>query len=165
MLYHPCRIKSALVTMAALALSSPLTSEAQEWSADQLEVWAVVSQLCEAFYENDVEGVYELTSPEFVIWNTGNDVPGDYETAFALDSVEWPQGRQWLTGNCSPLTIQVFDTFAVVNAYGRALLEPIASGQGPEWQTMRLHMTWRRDGNGWLQVANYLDFTQRIGVR
>lgn len=59
---------------------------------------------------------------------------------------------------------QVFDTFAVVNAYGRGLLEPVASRQGPEWQTLRLHMTWRRDGNGWLQVANYLDLTQRIGA-
>jgi hypothetical protein len=116
--------------------------------------------MCQSFYKGDVAGLYEYIHPEEIWWNTGSDVPGDYQAAKSFDTALMGQGRKWLTGTCTPLTIQVFETFAVVNAYSRGYRQPLP-GQDPQWETGRLHFVMKKEGAKWLQVANYLDFTQR----
>jgi hypothetical protein len=149
-----------LLSLLAIALPTRGAAQTQQWSAVQQEVWRAVDGMCSGVYRGDVAALYQHVHPDLVWWNTMNDLPGDYATAKALDTAELMHGPKWLAGMCSPVTIQVFDTFAVVNAYARGLREG-AAGQAPVVQNARLHFVMKKEGNQWLQVANYLDFNPR----
>ena len=150
------RITAVIVTLVVLAM--PLNVIAQAWSPEQQEVWEVVEEMNQRFTSGDITGGYEFIHPDVVWWNTTNDVPGDYETAKKLDTVFGEHARKWLVNICTPLTIQVFDTFAVVNTYCRGFRETEA-GQDPEWQTRRRHFVMKKEGTKWLLVANFFDNT------
>jgi len=156
------RTRYVVTTIAALAvLAGPVAAEAQQWSSAQQEVWKAVSEMVGHFYNNEIAEGYEYVHPEFVWWNNGNDVPGsDYELSKNEDTIFAAHARKWLSGSCTPLTIQAFDTFAVVNCYCRGYREA-AAGQDPQWRTMRALLVMKKEGGKWLQVSNYIDFTQR----
>ena len=101
-------MRSLIVAVSLVALF-PAGSVAQEWSAAQQEVWTAVSNLCDRFYANDVDGLYEYVHPELVWWNIDNDAPGDYDTALLLDGASMPTNT-WIAGSCSPLTGWLTDT-------------------------------------------------------
>jgi len=152
--------RAAFAVVALAVLVSPMTTEAQQWSPAQEEVWKVVSEMNDRFYSGDIDGLYEFIDPNVVWWNTGSDVPGDYQGAKKLDTLIASHGRKWLYGTCTPQTIQAFDLFAVVNMFCRGLLEAEA-GQDPESRTMRGHLVMKREGSSWMLVSNFFDLTQR----
>ncbi len=141
-----------------LALSS--TASAQTWSSEQQEVWKAVDEMILRFASGDVERAFEFVHPDIVWWNSANDVPGGYDAGKRHDTMFWQNARRRISHDCVPLTIQVYDTFAVVNAFCRDNLEPRA-GEDPEWSTLRLHLVMKKEGSRWLQIANYLDLTRR----
>lgn len=158
-----CHMRKLFLILTLVLLFSfgvSLNARAQQWTAAQNEVWSAVSGMCDSYYRGDVEGLYKFVHRDLVWWNTSNDVPGNYAAAKAQDTAAIGASRKWLTGSCTPITIQVFDNFAVVNAYGRGYRDA-GPGQDSKWETTRLHFVMKKEGKNWLQVANYLDSTQR----
>ena len=64
----------------------------------------------------------------------------------------------WLVAVCTPLTIQAFETFAVVNTYCRGLRRDSATGS-LEFVTKRWHFVMKKEGDRWMLVSNYGDGT------
>lgn len=152
--------RTALAIVALVGFAGSPAAEAQEWSPAQKEVWKAVSEMNARFYGGDMAGLYEFIDRDFVWWNTANDVPGDFESARKGDGAYWSHARKWLHGSCVPLTIQAYDTFAVVNTYCRGHREA-APGQDPQWEAVRILYVMRKKDGRWLQTANYIDFKQR----
>jgi ketosteroid isomerase-like protein len=145
------------VAVIALAVLLPLTLQAQEWSAEQQEVWTQVERHLVAFHAGDMETAYESVHPDFVFWNSNNSVPGDRSSAWELDRIFFRElGGIWHTALFTPLTILVYDDFAVINFYVRGLLQE--PGGVPSFTTIRWLNVWKKETGGWMLVANYGDF-------
>jgi len=129
---------------------------AQEWSDEQIEVWNVVEKLVNHFWDGDIDAVSEMVHPDFIFWGSPNPVPGNKDMAVKWDKVMAERGGQYIAMRATPLTIQVFDGFAVVNFYVRGYQEANPGG-APAWATRRILMVLKQEGDTWLQVANYVD--------
>jgi len=153
-------MRRALLLFASIILFTSVEATAQQWSPEQQEVWQAVNEMSNFFSSGDIEAAYEFIHPELIWWNTNEDVPGDYETAKKLDTAFAENGRKWLTRSCTPLTIQVFEGFAVVNGYCRGFRET-EEGKDPEYKTLRLLNVMKKEGAKWLQVANFIDASRQ----
>ena len=72
--------------------------------------------------------------------------------ALELDSFQAENGEYHAMSGI-PLTIQVFDDLAVVNAYLRGF--QTQPGGSPTFVTRRWHSVWKNEGGRWLQVSNF----------
>ena len=146
-------------TLAALGLLLAFASvaPAQELTAEQQEVWTAFEQEVALWVSGDMEANYEFVHPDFVWWNSGNSVPGDYDAAWILDNGSADYAGKWVAYDLTPLTILVYDDFAVLNAYMRGFREDRPGGDA-KWTTLRLHNDWKKDDGRWRLVANYIDF-------
>lgn len=142
---------------AVLLLATPGPGLAQELTAEQEEVWSAFSQEIAHYVAGEIEASYQHVHPDFVWWNNGNSVPGDYGAAQTLDTASAEYGGKWLSYDLTPLTIQVHGDYAVLNAYMRGFRED-GRGGTPTWTTMRFHNDWLKEDGRWLLIANYLHF-------
>jgi len=89
-------MRRVTIAVLALAVLSPLTLYAQEWSSAQKAVWAETQRQHVAFYAGDMETNYEFMHPDFVFWNSHNSVPGDLSSARELDRCFFEEfGGRW----------------------------------------------------------------------
>jgi len=56
----------------------------------------------------------------------------------------------------TPLTIVVYDDFAVINMYVRGFFQ--VPGSDPTFTTQRLLSVWKKEDGKWMMVANYGEF-------
>lgn len=143
--------------LAVLLLATPRPGVAQELTAEQEEVWSTFSQGIAHWVAEDIEALYEHVHPDFVWWNNGNSVPGDYDAAWTLDTASAELEGKWLSYDLTPLTIQIHGDHAVINAYMRGFRED-GRGGTPTWTTMRFHENWMKEDGRWRLIANYLHF-------
>ena len=73
----------------------------------------------------------------------------------------WFTSSDFHETSATPLTIQVFGDFAVVNAYVRGFMSEF--GGEPAWFTLRWHSGWAKEGENWLCVSNFLYFEPQTG--
>jgi ketosteroid isomerase-like protein len=146
----------AAIAVLALAVLFPLTSQAQAWSVEQKQVWAEAERISAAFCAGDMETYYEFVHPDFVFWNNSNSVPGDRKAALELDTHFFGElGGRWHTATFTPLTILVYDDFAVINMYARGFLQ--VPGGVPAHNTLRMLGVYKKENGRWMLIANYLD--------
>lgn len=141
-----------LVAAVSLALSGPVAAE--ELSAAQQDVWETVSVSHELFLQGKIDESFKYIHKDVVWWNKVTPVPGDYDSAYLLDQAFDTHTGKWLAYDIVPLTVLVFDTFAVVNFYVRGLREETPGGNAILVH-QRYHNTWKKEGGRWLLVANY----------
>jgi hypothetical protein len=125
----------------------------QDWSSEQIEVWASVEELVEDFYSGDVEKLKR--HPDFVFWNTENPAPGDKQAAALQDEKLFASGVKFHDATVTPLTISVHGEFATVNAYIR-VFQVLPGQQSPISLTARFHSDWKKEGDTWLNISNFL---------
>ena len=142
------------VVVAAVA-ASPM--QAPQWSAEQSEVWAAVEAMWNDYSSENLEAAFAAHHPDFIFWNNTNSVPGTKEMADELDTF-WFESGAMLRTSVTPLTIQVFDDFAIVNAYVRGFAQEF--GGAPQWMTWRWHSGWAKEGDEWLCVSNFIYWEQ-----
>ncbi len=150
------RVLFMLVTAGLIVCTSV---SAQEWNAEQSEVWESVERMWDDYSSERLDAAFDAHHPEFVFWNSGNSVPGTKAMADGLDTF-WFVSSDYHETSATPLTIQVFDDFAIVNAYVRGFMSEF--GADPEWFTMRWHSGWTKEGDTWLCVSNFLYFEPQI---
>jgi ketosteroid isomerase-like protein len=126
------------------------TSTAQEWSAEQTEVWKAVEGWWEVYKNNNVEGVKALFHKDYVGWTWGDYAPEGQKEAFKWASHSIPKGKIAYI-NLKPLKILVIDDVAVLHYYystqksvdGKDVVE-----QG-RWTDV-----WKKEDNKWRLVAD-----------
>lgn len=150
-------MKRLWVIVATLLLCSSSTALSQEWSAEQKEVFTAVQKLADYFFDGDIDSLSrESTHPDMIVWNPGLSVPGDKATADKLDKAWFGLGGEFHAVTVVPLTIQVYDDFAIVNASVRGIRKQ--PGGNPAMFDDRWHSVWKKEDGKWLQIANYVDF-------
>jgi hypothetical protein len=148
--------RTALFLVLVFTLITIPPAFAQEWTAEQKEVWNAAEKLAEYFFDGDIESLSrDYVHKDFIFWNSSVSVPGDKETADKLDKTWVRLGGEFDAVNVVPLTIQVYENFAIVNAYSRGYVKD--PGKDPVMMTTRWHSTWKKEEGKWLQIANYAE--------
>ena len=88
---------------------------AQEWSEEQLEVWAFIEECNEHFAAGDVERVLDCFHDDFSGWRYGDTVPRNKSSVEAFLPLDL--AAETLAYDLRPISIVVFGDF------GRAVLD------------------------------------------
>ena len=104
--------RTVLIGLFILMYSSALL--AQEWNAKQKEIWKVVETYNDAWKNGDVAGFMAYFHPNYKGWNIESPVPYDKTTVQKYIDLN-SKVRKVEFVNLTPLSIQVFDNFAVVH--------------------------------------------------
>jgi hypothetical protein len=143
-----------LVRIVAISLLFDSSATfSQEWSPEQLDVWASVEKLVEDFYAGNVEDLDR--HPDFVFWNAQNPAPGDKQAAALQDEKLFRSGVKFYDATITPLTINVHGDFATVNAY----IQVFQLLPGEESRTLisaRFHSDWTKEDDTWFNTSNFL---------
>ena len=107
----------------------------------------------ESFYAGDVENLNR--HPDFVFWNAENPAPGDKQAAELQDETLFGSGVRFYDPSVTPLTISVHGEYATVNAYIH-VAQVLPGQQNPSPLTARFHSDWKKEGDTWLNVSNFL---------
>jgi ketosteroid isomerase-like protein len=124
----------------------------QDWSAEQKAVWQVIEDSNAAWAAGDLEGVYENTHADFTWWTYVTAAPGNRAAAMSYDGANIGRNKVVAT-DVQPLTVQVYDTFAVVHYYARSLSEN-ADGER-NFQEARVTDVFKKENGRWMLVANH----------
>lgn len=138
---------------AALALSVlvvPLAS-AQQWSAEQREVWAFIEDCNAQFVAKNEAGVLDCFHDDFSGWRYGDTVPRTKQTIAEFLPIDL-EGES-LALDLRPISIRVFGNFAIAHYF---LSEASRNASG---EVERQQMIWTdvllKQGNRWYWVADH----------
>ena len=125
---------------------------AQEWTAEQLEVWRNVQTYSDLAAKGDVEGFVQYFHPEFSGWPVGSPVPQTQEER--IDAVRhfMPQGRSLWT-QLKPLAIKVHGDFAFVHYYYYSQLQQ--GDDEPQMEMGRWTDILMKQGNRWVMIGDH----------
>lgn len=133
-----------------LFAASPIL--AQEWSPAQKEVWKVLEEGTLMWNKGNLDEVYKYVHRDFVWWNYGTPVPMSFESAKRFDAL-WLKHNKVLEYELKPLTILVYDTFAVVNYVWAGFISE--DGGSSKYSTSRNTKVYKKEGARWFLVANH----------
>lgn len=150
-------MKSQVIFILVILILSVSVGFAQQWSAEQKEVWKALEEQSAAWTSGDMDAAEKFLHPDFVFWNNRNAIPGDRATAMALDRAWFGSGARFEVSVHTPLTILVYDDIAVLNFYARGYLAQ--PGEQPRWSTAQLSNVWKKENGRWLllSVHGYLE--------
>jgi len=140
---------AALCVFAFLA--APLA--AQEWTAEQKEVWESVEAYTKLAMEGNVDGFLEVFHPDFVGWHKGSPVPDTYDKRVKMMQFFLPLAKV-LYYDITPLAIRVHRDVAIVH-YLYSDLSAMGEGGEPDWKQGRwTDILLKQDGK-WLLIADH----------
>ena len=124
---------------------------AQEWSAEQQEVWKANENWWELYKNNDAEGIKALIHKDYVGWSWG-----DYATEGQAEAQKWadhmiPKGTKIIYHNLRPLDILVIGDVAVLHYYysTRKTVDGKDTTKQGRWTDV-----WKKEGGKWLLIAD-----------
>jgi hypothetical protein len=144
------------VTFVLAALAQPV--QAQEWSAEQLEVWQVISEQWELEVAGDLSWI-EMLHPSFQAWPVGMPHPFDKEGVRRLYVAEADES-EILAYYLHPVAIIVTGGTAAVH-YNYTVLTQYEDGE-KEMDVGRSSDVLIRTENGWQWISWVGD--ERVGV-
>ena len=128
---------------------------AQNWTAEQKEVWKALDDQISTGVKGDLETMWdEYIHPDCSLWWTAVTVPVDRETAKKLDTAWFQLGGKYHAFTLTPLTIKVYDDFAILNFYVFGYHSEPGSDEIKQ-HSVRLHNTWKKENGRWLLLATH----------
>jgi ketosteroid isomerase-like protein len=144
-------LKLALLGLIGLACSTTLF--AQEWNDEQKEIWAFVENYSQAAEAGNYEAFMNVFHEDYKGWSYEAPVPMDKKTVGKYVKMEM-ENYETVFGNRTPLSIQVFDDFAVVDYIFHGMAKNKNSGETQEfagrWTDILM-----KDGKNWYLVADH----------
>lgn len=139
--------------LISFTLIFSVTAEAQNWSDEQKEVWAFVEEYSKAQESGDYEKFMEALHTDYRGWSYESVVPVDRETVGKY--VQMGMERYiYLFSNRIPLSIQVFDDYAVVHYMFHSITQDKKSAEKMEiegrWTDILI-----KEGKNWYLVADH----------
>ena len=145
--------QKSLLAIFLILLAGMLSRQAiaQQWSDEQLEVWAFIQQCNEYFAAGDVERVLGCFHDDFSGWQYGDTVPRNKESIAAFLPLDL--AAETLAYDLRPISIVVFGDFAVVH------YASVSATQGADGEEVRQRMIWTdvmlRERGRWHWVADH----------
>ena len=145
------------VAIALLVCAVTFPSQAQDWSAAQMEVWGRIVECTDFFTDQNHEAMLDCIHDDFSGWLYGEPIPrskSNYETIgrFFVDNVKTAAHEM------RPLEIMVLGNVAVVHYYGFTIYEGSMNVVQDKWTDIMLKEdgTWRwiADHGGTLPSGN-----------
>ena len=126
------------------------TAVAQEWSAEQQEVWKANENWWDLTKNNDSEGIKALIHKDYVGWSWGDYAPEGYAEALRWADHMVPKGKIVYI-NLRPLNILVIGDVAVLHYYylRRKTIDGKETVEQGRWTDI-----WKKEGGKWLLIAD-----------
>jgi len=144
-------IKSTMLCLAMLLVSSAVLS--QEWSDEQKEVWSFVESYSKAYEDGNYEKFMSVFHEDYKGWSYQAVVPMSKEAVGKYVEMGM-KGYDHMLSNRTPVSIQVYDDFAVVNYLFHGMSKNKSSGEVKEsagrWTDILM-----KDGNQWYLIADH----------
>ena len=138
-----------LVLFIGMAVLSN-TALAQEWSAEQQDVWKAVGNWWELLTNNDAEGIKALIHKDYAGWGWGDNATEGYAESLRWANHMVPKGKIAYI-NLKPLDILVMGDVAVIHYY----YSKFQSVDGKETvERGRWTDVWKKEGGKWLLIAD-----------
>jgi ketosteroid isomerase-like protein len=135
-----------------VAACAPCGVLAQQWSAEQQEVWQSVEAYTEAFAQGELDEFLSYFHEDFTGWNIGDAVPRN--KAFVEKAVSQAfLSQQMLWYHLTPLIIEVHGDVAVVHYYAtwtRGGMDGTESTTTARWTDVLL-----KQGGRWVMIADH----------
>ena len=138
------------VTCVLALLALPAQAQAQEWSAEQLEVWDVITTLWDLGAADD-PAWKDMLHDSFVGWIGEAPTPHDKATTVAFIDAEAGQFRT-VVQHVTPVAIVVAGNTAVVHYFHMAVTE-FTDDDSRETTFGRMTDVLTRTGDGWRIVS------------
>lgn len=145
------RLRFGALSVICFAFISSNLLFAQQWSADQQEVWQALENWFELRTKNDAQGVKALIHKDFVGW--GWDL---YATYGHAELTEWadhmtPKGTEFVYHILKPMEILVMDDVAVLYFFGSFF----KTVDGKEMvEQAQFTNVWKKEDGKWLLIAS-----------
>jgi ketosteroid isomerase-like protein len=141
--------KIMLVLFIGIAVLSN-TALAQEWSAEQQEVWKAVENWWELEKNNDVEGIKALFHKDYIGWFWEDSAPVGHADVLKWADHMIPKGKIVYT-NLKPLDILVIGDVAVIHYYysNFQTVDGKETVERGRWTEVR-----KKEGDKWLLIAD-----------
>jgi len=124
---------------------------AQEWSAEQREVWSFLLTCNEHYVARDLDKILDCFHDDFSGWRYGDRVPRNKESIAKFLPINL-EGESLAT-DLRPISIRVFGNFAIAHYY---LTE---ATRMPDGEVVRDKAIWTdimlKEGNRWRWVADH----------
>ena len=134
--------------LLCLLIVFPASLAAQEWSAEQKQVWTAVEAQWRV--ENNLEEFLATMHPNFSGWSYGDPLPSDKASVKKWHGHNLDKERIFLF-ELKPVAIQVHGTVAVVHYYYREVVKGIEGKE--ETRSGRFTDVWMKDGEKWLVIG------------
>ena len=116
------RLSAILLSVAAgtaVALASPAPLSAQDWTAEQLEVWEFEQACWEMHASGDQDGLLDCFHDDYLGWHAGEPIPRTkQDTRHWWDADAGTYESVWYL--IKPVGIVVVDNVAVIHLYYHA---------------------------------------------
>lgn len=126
---------------------------AQTWSKEQQAVWDFVESYSKAYQDGDYEKFMEVIHDDYKGWSYQAMVPVDKATTGKYVKMGMEM-RDVPFSNQIPLSIQVFDDFAVVNYLFHGFSKNKESGETEEYKGRWTDILMKDDGK-WHLIADH----------
>jgi ketosteroid isomerase-like protein len=117
-----CKAIKIIFILILLFCFYPVNLNAQQWSAEQKEVWKTVETYNDLAVKRDIEGFLSYFDDSYRGWEYDNDVP-DGKEAVKKYIASWPPNSKILYINLTPAAIWVNGNFAYAHYYYSELSE------------------------------------------
>jgi ketosteroid isomerase-like protein len=139
-----------LVAIVPIAFTQNIS--AQQWSAEQQEVWKTIEELWALNEKGDLNGYLSQFDESYLGWNYNSDVPRDFSTI--TKRVEYSfQNRKILLYTIVPARIWVKDDFAFAHYYYTTVSKDNAgtvTNDAGRWTDIFM-----KKGNKWLCIGDH----------
>jgi len=142
-----CGMAAMLIVFAGSNL------QAQTWSKDQKAVWDYVQSYSDAYQSGDYEKFISVIHEDYQGWAYRAIVPSDKETAAKYIKMGMEM-RDVPFYNQTPLSIQVFDDFAIVHYIFHGFSKNKESGETEEFRGRWTDILMKDDGK-WYLIADH----------
>jgi len=140
-----------LVLLALALAAGPLA--AQEWSAEQQEVWNTVQAYWDLAMQRDVAASMATIHPAYTGWSYGSDFPDDYastEKWFKYNLEKYA----WVLFELKPVAITVVDDIAVVHYFYTGMYTDLKKEEDESAQGRWTDIL-KKEGDKWLLIADH----------
>ncbi len=117
-------MKRILAVVFPLVVLLPMTTQGQEWTAEQMEVWQVVEESWVADNSEDPGWIDRMVHPKLQGWDTSLPMPRDFETFKQWSRYNDANGDV-LEFSAHPVAIVVHGNTAVAFYYGSIATEDL----------------------------------------
>ncbi len=147
------RAKVMVLLMVALAFLVSPAVVAQEWSAEQTEVWAAVQGIWDLSLQEDPAAMIATIHPDYMGWSYSGDYPNGKEATAKWMEYNFTKYK-WVLFDLKPMAITVDGDFAIVHYFYTGIYTDLTKEEDDTTKG-RWTDVYKKEGGNWLLIADH----------